>query len=148
MPFSAFHGRPLSPIKDDLRIVPKLAELGLFDVEQFVGLGAISNTAALLADHLGISETDLAAVLLDYRKQLPDNVNAELAHSIDDGYFSMGAFLTKPPKKYSVKSRPKLPSKKVPTSISHIAQMFPIQVNWSRLSEQKFRVDKWNLCRG
>ena len=21
-------------------------------------------------------------------------------------------------------------------------------VNWSRLSEQKFRVDKWNLCRG
>jgi hypothetical protein len=22
------------------------------------------------------------------------------------------------------------------------------KVNWSRLSEQKFRVDKWNLCRG
>ena len=21
-------------------------------------------------------------------------------------------------------------------------------LNWSRLSEQKFRVDKWNLCRG
>jgi len=21
-------------------------------------------------------------------------------------------------------------------------------MNWSRLSEQKFRVDKWHLCRG
>ena len=24
----------------------------------------------------------------------------------------------------------------------------PCEVNWSRLSEQKFRVDKWSLCRG
>ena len=35
------------------------------------------------------------------------------------------------------------------TSIQHndMAQVERV-LNWSRLSEQKFRVDKWSLCRG
>jgi hypothetical protein len=126
-PFSAFHGRPLAPIKDDLGIVPKLAEVGIFDVEQFVGLGAISSTTALLAAHLGISQTDLSAALALYKTMLPDELNAELGRPVDDGYFSLGAFLTESPIRYSLKKQPKLSPKKMPSSVSHIAQMFPIQ---------------------
>ena len=32
--------------------------------------------------------------------------------------------------------------------IRYFAKKFGVSVSWSRLSEQIFRVDKWDLCRG
>jgi hypothetical protein len=126
--FSAFHGRPLSAAdKDDLGLISKLADLGVFDVEQFVGLGAIGGTTTLLATHLGMSEAELSVKLTQYKAQIPDDLNAVLARPTDDGYFSTGAFLTASPIKYSIKKQPKLDPSKVPSSLSHIGSMFPIQ---------------------
>ena len=46
--FSAFHGKPLLPDKGPY--ISKLASLGVFDIEQFVGLATVASLRTLLAE--------------------------------------------------------------------------------------------------
>jgi hypothetical protein len=127
-PFSAFRGRPLSPQKG--QFVSKLAEIGVFDIEQFVGLGTVDSVTPLLSQYLGMSPSELLDTLARARIDLPDSVNAKLAFAIEPGFYTTGAMLEPTAKTTSLTKslfkRQLIPAK-LPTSMNHIALMFPVQ---------------------
>lgn len=127
MPFSAFRGRPLSETNEGLGLAPALAELGVFDVEQLVGLGAIPEISPLLAAHLGFSERRLVSMLSQYRKQLSGTLADTLSHPLDADYYQLGAFLTPSPIAPPPKPHRRVIGKDLPTAVNRAGRMFPVQ---------------------
>jgi len=76
-------------IPDEL--ADKLKQLWITSAEQVVATGSTPGGTTALADHLGISEEEVADLIARARKQLSPEIAAEMETPVDTSEFGLGA---------------------------------------------------------
>ena len=74
-----------------VELADKLKQLWITSAEQVVATGSTPGGAAALADHLGVSETEVADLIARAREQLSPEIAAEMETPVDTSEFGLGA---------------------------------------------------------
>jgi hypothetical protein len=74
-----------------VELADKLKQLWITSAEQVVATGATPGGAAALADHLGVSETEVADLIARAREQLSPEIAVEMETPVDTSEYGLGA---------------------------------------------------------